>query len=127
MNSKKYLFLVCCLFIFSIMIGCTKDSPKPLKSFDKQFLEDGIMVQKILPAYLDLEIKQSRQALIGERATSCYDDMKPFVLRIAVSNSASESINIGDDLLNYDLDLPYLNIFNKENIKSITVIRKGIW
>lgn len=75
-----------------------------------------------------MEISQSCSAVIGERSSSCCRKILPFVLRIAVPHSLYKELTIGEDLLHYNLDdLPYLNIFNKQNIETITVIEKGRW
>jgi hypothetical protein len=123
MKSEGVLLFI----LIGITAGCSSEPPKT-RPVQAVYAGEEDAIEKVAPYYLELEIRQSCQAVIGERSSSCCREIAPFRLKVAVPKTIYTQFRIEDDLLNYDLRLlPYLDAMKKENLRSMTVVQSGRW
>lgn len=115
MKNKIIVLGFCALFVTS----CSKNAPATAKSFSCAANE----IQKEKSYYLDLEITPSCDAVQGERSSSCCQFINPINIRVAAPYCVWNTLNIGDNLLDYNLS-EFLKIIDKTNIYSLMVRNK---
>jgi hypothetical protein len=115
----KFMLLIAVL----LFVGCSDNSTsKKSLNLDQRLINAELQG---MPYFLNLEIRSSCRAVIGEMSSSCCSEVAPFSLKIPVPKLIFESFSVGDDLLEYDLaTLEFLKISNTKNIENIIILEK---